>query len=56
MWPFAHRPYLVKQPVVAKEKVIEFYVPKNFRSAHKAAPERQFGKVIEFYAPVKKSA
>ena len=28
--------------------VIEFYVPKNFRSSRKWVPEQQLGKVIEF--------
>lgn len=40
----------------AKTKVIEFYVPKNFRSPREAAFEMQLGKVIEFYLPAKKSA
>jgi hypothetical protein len=54
MWPFAQRPYLVKQPVIAT--VIEFYVPKNFRSPNKQATEMGFGKVIEFPPLAKKSA
>jgi len=37
-------------------KVIEFYVPKNFQSSQKWAPELQLGKVIEFRAAAKKSA
>jgi len=40
----------------AKAKVIEFYIPKKFRSARKAASEMELGKVIEFRLPAKKSA
>jgi hypothetical protein len=38
------------------KKVIEFYVPKNFRNPRKWAPQMQSGKVIEFCSAVKKSA
>jgi hypothetical protein len=37
-------------------KVIEFYVPKNFRKTLKCAPHPQFGKIIEFCSQIKKSA
>jgi len=37
-------------------KVIEFYVPKNFRKTLKRVPELQSGKVIEFRLQTKKSA
>jgi hypothetical protein len=37
-------------------KVIEFYVPDRFRKKVKWVPEARRGKVIEFPAPVKKSA
>jgi len=37
-------------------KVIEFYVPKNFRKPVKWAPELYYGKIIEFYSQTKKSA
>lgn len=37
-------------------KVIEFYIPKNFQSPSKWAPEMQLGKVIEFRSEAKKSA
>jgi len=37
-------------------KVIEFYVPKNFRKQLKWAPQLEFGKVIEFCLQTKKSA
>jgi hypothetical protein len=36
--------------------VIEFYIPKNFRSPGKPAAEMENGKVIEFRSPSKKSA
>ena len=37
-------------------KVIEFYVPKNFRKPLKWAPALQCGTIIEFCSPTKKSA
>jgi len=37
-------------------KVIEFYVPKNFRNSLTWAPQVQCGKVIEFCLQTKKSA
>jgi len=37
-------------------KVIEFYVPKNFRKSLKRVPELQHGKIIEFCSQTKKSA
>lgn len=37
-------------------KVIEFYVPKNFRKPLKWAPQLQSGKVVEFCSQTKKSA
>ena len=36
-------------------KVIEFYVPKNFRPQLKWAPEAQLGKIIEFQSEVEES-
>lgn len=44
-----------KQEVVMA-KVIEFYVPKNFRKPSQYAPALQCGKIIEFCSPTKKSA
>ena len=37
-------------------KVIDFYVPSNFRRSRKWIPPRQRGKVIQFPALQKKSA
>jgi len=37
-------------------KVIEFYIPANFRKKSKWIPEEQRGKVIEFRSDLKKSA
>ena len=37
-------------------KVIEFYVPKNFRKPSKCASQLQCGKIIEFSSQTKKSA
>jgi hypothetical protein len=44
----------VKEIVMAK--VIEFYTPTRFRKPLKAAPQVQFGKIIEFCLLTKKSA
>ena len=41
---------------VAVAKVIEFYVPNNFRKALKWVPEVQRGKILEFCPETKKSA
>jgi hypothetical protein len=41
---------------VIMAKVIEFYVPKNFRKPLKWAAALQCGTIIEFYSPTKKSA
>jgi hypothetical protein len=37
-------------------KIIEFYVPSNFRKNDKWIPPEERGKVIEFSPPTKKSA
>jgi len=37
-------------------KVIQFYVPKNFRKLLKGAPQQKCGRVIKFRSQVKKSA
>jgi hypothetical protein len=44
----------IKEVVVAK--VIEFYIPTRFRRPLKTAPRAQFGKIVEFCPPAKKSA
>ena len=41
---------------VAMAKVIEFYIPNNFRKPMKWVPEVQRGKILEFYPPIRKSA
>jgi len=41
---------------VAMAKVIEFYIPKNFRKSFKWVPELQQGKILEFCPQTKKSA
>jgi hypothetical protein len=46
----------MNQGEIVMAKVIEFYVPKNFRISLKWAPELQLGKVIEFHSREKKSA
>lgn len=37
-------------------KVIEFYMPKNFRKPLRAMAQAQLGKIIEFCAQTKRSA
>jgi hypothetical protein len=37
-------------------RVIEFYVPGNFRKPWRSAPQLQSGKVIEFRSPTSRSA
>jgi hypothetical protein len=54
MWFGIQKTYEIQE--TAKAKVIEFYVPKNFRDPRKPAAEMQFGKVIEFCSPARKSA
>jgi hypothetical protein len=41
---------------VAMAKVIEFYIPKNFRKPLKRVSVLQRGKIIEFYPQTRKSA
>jgi hypothetical protein len=41
---------------VAVAKVIEFYIPTNFRKSRKWVPKPQCGKIIEFCPQRKKSA
>jgi hypothetical protein len=41
---------------VVMTKVIEFYIPKNFRRPMKRDPEIQRGKLLDFCALAKKSA
>jgi len=37
-------------------KVIEFYIPKNFRKPLSTVPQQQLGKIIEFCPQTKRSA
>jgi len=41
---------------VVMAKVIEFYIPRNFRKSFKWVPELQRGKILEFCPQTKKSA
>ena len=41
---------------VAMAKVIEFYIPKNFRKSFKWTPELERGQILEFCPQTKKSA
>jgi hypothetical protein len=44
----------IKEIVMAK--VIEFYMPKNFRKPLRTAAQPQLGKIIEFCPQTKRSA
>jgi hypothetical protein len=44
----------IKEVVMAK--VIEFYIPTRFRRPLKTAAQAQFGTIVEFCLPAKKSA
>jgi hypothetical protein len=46
--------YGMKETVMAR--VIEFYIPGNFKNSRKWVPQPQLGKVIEFHQPAVKSA
>jgi hypothetical protein len=41
---------------IVMAKVIEFYIPKNFRKPSRTVAEPQLGKIIEFCTQTKKSA
>jgi hypothetical protein len=53
-WKPAYRRNLIKEIVMAK--VIEFYIPTDFRKPVKLAPQLQCGKLIEFCLQKRKSA
>ena len=42
--------------VIRMAKIIEFYIPINFRKNDKWIPSQERGKIIEFSLPTKKSA
>jgi hypothetical protein len=42
--------------VMRMAKIIEFYIPINFRKNDKWIPVEERGKIIEFILPTKKSA
>jgi hypothetical protein len=44
----------IKEIVMAK--VIEFYIPTRFRRPVSGIPQVQFGKIVKFGLPTKKSA
>jgi hypothetical protein len=41
---------------IAMAKVIEFYIPKNFRKPLRTVAQPQLGKIIEFCPQAKRSA
>jgi len=47
---------LEKKAGMAVAKVIEFYIPNNFRKSVKWVSPEQRGKIIEFPSQIKKSA
>ena len=51
----AHRDSLGLQEIVMA-KVIEFYIPKNFRKPLRTVAQPQLGKIIEFCPQTKRSA
>jgi hypothetical protein len=46
----------VGQKGTAVAKIIEFYIPNNFRRKEKWIPPQNRGKIIEFGLPTRKSA
>jgi hypothetical protein len=52
--PISASPTEVKEIVMAK--VIEFYIPKNFRKPLRTVGQPQLGKIIEFCPQTKRSA
>jgi hypothetical protein len=52
--PILASPTEVKEIVMAK--VIEFYIPKNFRTPLRTVAQPQLGKIIEFCPQTKRSA
>jgi hypothetical protein len=52
--PILASPTEVKEIVMAK--VIEFYIPKNFRKPLSTVVQPQLGKIIEFCIQTKRSA
>jgi len=52
--PILAPPTGVREIVMAK--VIEFYIPKNFRKPLTTAAQPQLGKIIEFYLQTKRLA
>ena len=49
-------PKLARIQEIAMPRVIEFYVPKNFRKPLRTSPQPQLGKLIEFRSQTKRSA
>ena len=49
-------PRSTKVPEIVMAKVIEFYIPKNFRKALRTMTQPQLGKIIEFCPQTKRSA
>jgi hypothetical protein len=44
------------EKVIRMAKIIEFYIPINFRKNDRWIPSQERGKIIEFSLPTKKSA
>ena len=50
------REFLEEKAGTTVAKIIEFYIPNNFRNTVKWIPSEQRGKIIEFPSQIKKSA
>ena len=55
-WHCRHAPRFNRLQEIVMAKVIEFYMPKNFRKPLRTAAQPQLGKIIEFCPQTKRSA
>ena len=56
IWRQPRAPRLTRIHEIVMAKVIEFYIPKNFRKPLRTVAQPQLGKIIEFCPPTKRSA
>jgi hypothetical protein len=55
-WQSPRAPRFNRLQEIVMAKVIEFYVPKNFRKLLRTVAQPQLGKIIEFCPQTKRSA
>ena len=55
-WQSPRAPRFNRLQEIVMAKLIEFYIPKNFRKALRTAAQPRFGKIIEFCPQTKRSA